>query len=946
MFWLPRAGGARIRDSLGTYYLALDLETTGLDTQADSIIEIGAIRFDDSGRTLERFETFVNPRRSIPHQIQALTGIRDVDVHGGPPLEVIAPDLQAFLVDDPLVGHNIIGFDTLFLCRAGIVHSPDLYDTQELSTLLLPGLPEYGLAALARHFGIEFRVQHRAAADAEVAARVFLELRSQAFRLPFEVLSQVATWLTPTAWPWRRFFAHICAQTSTEGRPFRLSAPAAPPALSPQKQVRPVPPEEPARILQSALGRPDLLPDFDDRAEQQEMVRAVTDALNNGQQLLVEAGTGIGKSLAYLIPAACSAVADGRRVVVSTATINLQEQLTRKDIPTLQGLMADSGLRACQQKGRRNYLCLKQFDALRVQESMTDEEALLAARILLWLCRTETGDKAELRLSAGEEALWHRLCADNVRCTAENSPYAVDGTCFLQRARRQAEASHIVVVNHALLLADSATGGQVLPPYEHLVVDEAHHLEDEATRQFGFSGGEKQLGDLLERCERLPRSLQSALQGTVASVPYDQLAGAIAILQRSAATAKLRIREFGQTSSAFLEDHSLERNEGEQRLQISRGMRVQPDWPQVEMAWENLRLALNNVLNALERLLALTTMKEPHSLLNQELMVAEIADILSGCSETATGISAAVDEDDPQRVVWLERDRSDGSVVISWVPLTVSGLLRENLYQGRASIVFTGATLRTQDNFSYLQERLGLEDAQTLALGSPFDYRQAALVLLPKDMPEPGCQDYTPAVARALIDLVVASRGRALVLFTSHAHLRSVHSLVQDPLRREGINALGQGVDGSPRQLVRALQANPNTVVLGTASFREGVDIAGEALSLLIVARLPFAVPTEPVFAARSALYDDPFAQYAVPQAVLRFKQGFGRLIRSKTDRGVLVVLDRRILSKSYGPAFTQSLPGCTFREATLREMPDLVEEWLVHGEQSTWSRSTVVGSE
>ena len=231
--------------------------------------------------------------------------------------------------------------------------------------------------------------------------------------------------------------------------------------------------------------------------------------------------------------------------------------------------------------------------------------------------------------------------------------------------------------------------------------------------------------------------------------------------------------------------------------------------------------------------------------------------------------------------------------------------------------------------FQYIQERLGLEDADTLLLGSPFDYRRAALVLLPRDIPEPSWPDYLKVCAQAIIDLARASQGRALVLFTSHSGLRAAHAIVEEPLRREGIQALAQGIDGSPRQLVRALQSSPNTVILGTASFWEGVDIVGEALSLLIMARLPFAVPTEPVFAARSALYDDPFGQYAVPQAVLRFKQGFGRLIRSKTDRGVLVVLDRRILSKSYASAFIDSLPGCTVRQVMLREMPDQVEQWL-----------------
>jgi DNA polymerase-3 subunit epsilon/ATP-dependent DNA helicase DinG len=314
---------------------------------------------------------------------------------------------------------------------------------------------------------------------------------------------------------------------------------------------------------------------------------------------------------------------------------------------------------------------------------------------------------------------------------------------------------------------------------------------------------------------------------------------------------------------------------------------------------------------------------------NYELIRAEVDSLLQEMQSTVNGMSAALEKDDPERIVWLECERSDGSIVLSSVPLAVDGLLKENLYEGVHSLVLTGATLQAQGSFAYLQERLGLEDAETLALGSPFDYKRAALVIAPRDMPEPEWPGYLDSLSQAIADLVRSSRGRALVLFTSHSSLRATHRIVSEMLREEPIQVLGQGIDGSARQLVRALQSNPNTVLLGTATFWEGVDIAGDALSLLIVARLPFNVPSEPVFAARSAMYDQPFEQYGLPQAVLRFKQGFGRLIRSKTDRGVVVVLDRRIVSKRYGPSFLECLPDCTMREATLREMGGMVEEWL-----------------
>jgi len=243
--------------------------------------------------------------------------------------------------------------------------------------------------------------------------------------------------------------------------------------------------------------------------------------------------------------------------------------------------------------------------------------------------------------------------------------------------------------------------------------------------------------------------------------------------------------------------------------------------------------------------------------------------------------------------------------------------------------VLTSATLATRSSFRYIRQRLGLEDARELLLGSPFEYRQAALILLPADLPEPNHRDYPPALQQALVELCRASQGRALALFTSHASLRAAHAAIRGPLGEQGIAVLGQGIDGTPRQLLGALKRDAKTVLLGTASFWEGVDVVGEALSLLILARLPFTVPSEPIFAARSAQFEDPFNEYALPQAVLRFKQGFGRLIRSKTDRGVVVVLDRRVKSKAYGRAFLESLPPCPVEEAPLDELPQLVAGWL-----------------
>jgi DNA polymerase-3 subunit epsilon/ATP-dependent DNA helicase DinG len=694
-----------------------------------------------------------------------------------------------------------------------------------------------------------------------------------------------------------------------------------------------VPPDLPLKVLASAGQRSDIFAALEPRAEQREMMIGVTKAMNQGDRLLVEAGTGTGKSLAYLIPAACHAGATGSRTVVSTATINLQDQLTSQDVPAVQSLLSadNEDFRACHLKGRRNYLCLRRFAALRSASDLSDDEARIASRILIWLTQTETGDRAELRLSPAEEAIWRRLSADGADCTSGNSPYVVEGTCFLQRSRRKAEASHVVVVNHALLLSDATVGGHIIPPYDHLVVDEAHHLEDEATRQFGFRSGDRELAGYLDRCEALVGGVRNARRGSRAALsPMGELEATADAARRASTKARGHLRELVQLLLAFLAAHAGNGAERDSQLLINHGMRVQPDWSNIEIAWENLRLGLEDVLAPLSKLdTAIGEAAAAESSQHFELLEAEIGSLSQEGKLQSQGLAAALEEDDPQKIVWLEQFQTDGSLTVAWAPLSVNELLRERLYAEPTSVVLTGATLTSEGSFDFTAQRLGLEEAQTLAVGSSFDYESSALVLLPRDMPEPARPEYLESLNHAIVDLVRASEGRALVLFTSHATLRAAHSMAREPLQNEGILALGQGVDGSPRYLARSLKANRKTVIFGTASLWEGVDIPGEALSLLIMTRLPFSVPTEPVFAARSASYDDPFLEYALPKATLRFKQGFGRLIRSKTDQGVMVVLDRRIASKPYGSAFLKSLPACPVREVALREMPDMIRARL-----------------
>ena len=932
-----------------TTYVALDLETTGLSADTCEIIEVGAVKFTPDGETAT-FHTPVKPLGALPYYIQRLTGIRPDDLQHAPLFAEIGADLEAFLADHPVVGQNVF-FDLGFLAGQGIEPPGPTLDTHDLATLVLPGLPEYSLRSLARHLGVEFPVRHRALADAQAARQVFLHLRARLAELPAGLLAELNRIATEIGWPLRRLFDEVLQEA-----PLLSAGPALAEAMPLPAEIgaplvarapsQPVAVDDLEAVLRSPEANPQLFPEFEPRSEQLAMAREVAEALNSGQPLIVEAGTGTGKSLAYLVAAAHYALQNEARVIVSTDTINLQEQLMGKDIPLLQRLLqgtpstsakaAAAGLRFSQLKGRRNYLCMLRLGALRRSSSLSAAEGRLLARILVWLRQTESGDRAELSLSPQEDAVWQGLSADSETCLSFACHYARHGACFLQRARRRAEASHIVVVNHALLLSDIAVGGHVLPEYRHLIVDEAHNLEEEATQQFGFQATDSDVGALLDRVHhRLPRgragglveslrqqkrAVRSGAQAPDLGVISDDLAAA-------AESARRSLPVLFDLLSSFLFDRAAEQGDYDPRLLLNRAMRVQPDWSNVEVAWENLDVSLGKMTGLLTRLGEGATAEEDSG--GGEELLTEISGVLQEARRLREGIASVLARDDADTIAWITYGRSSSSVMLCAAPLQVADTLRARLFADKESAVLTGATLSVAGRFDYISRALGLDEPRELMLGSPFDYARSTLMLIPTDVPEPNNVAYQEEFERAVVDLCRASEGRALVLFTSHGSLGATHTAIRRHLEHDGILVLGQGIDGPPKSLLNALRENTRTVILGTSSFWEGVDVAGEALSLLVIARLPFSVPSDPVFVARSELYEDPFQEYALPQAVIRFKQGFGRLIRRKADRGVVVVMDRRLRSKTYGASFIRSVPPCTVKDVPLRELPAATAAWL-----------------
>jgi DNA polymerase-3 subunit epsilon/ATP-dependent DNA helicase DinG len=571
---------------------------------------------------------------------------------------------------------------------------------------------------------------------------------------------------------------------------------------------------------------------------------------------------------------------------------------------------------------------------LRQSANIAPEEAKLLVRLLLWLPHTDTGDRSELRLGPEDERTWARLSAEHEACLATPCVFAKDGSCFLLRARKQAEAAHVLVVNHALLLSDLAVGGGVIPEYGRLIIDEAQHLEEEATRQFGFRASEEDVVTMLDGVSSRGSGLVASLRAGARGMAL-QLADVRAVLdqasraERAVEQARRLVPELFLRLAGFLRQQAEGAGDYEDRLLLTRAVRVQPDWADVEVAWDSLNGGLAEVSAAVEGVYIALQAPDASTLLDHERLAMDAADVMQEATQLRAGLAAIIAQDDPKTVCWLSQTRTSTTIMLSSAPLQVADLLEERLFSRKDTVVLTSATLTSEGSFEYVRNCLGLDGAEELQLGSPFDYSQSTMVLAPTDMPEPSQPGYMAALQQSLIELTRATEGRALVLFTAHGALRAAYAGIKEVLEREQILVLAHQIDGTPKQLAQALRDQPRTVVLGTASFWEGVDVVGEALSLLVITRLPFAVPDDPIFKTRSELYDDPFSQYAVPLAVLRFKQGFGRLIRRKTDRGVMAVLDGRICSRTYGQTFLRSLPSCGLERARVRELPGLAAAWL-----------------
>ncbi len=967
-------------------FVAIDVETTGLEAGTDEIIEVAAVKFTGDA-VLETFQKLVKPRHSLPLKIARLTNISDEMLADAPRFSEVAPELVRFVKSYPLVGHSV-GFDLKMLQAQGMQFRQPAYDTFDMATLLMPRAPAYRLSALAAAIGITHEEAHRALADADATRQVFLHLLMRIEALDLHELSEINRLTAKLEWPLRDLFGEVerakaknvfldegRRTTKDEGRTndqdredsAGLSSSVVRPSSGELAPLKPTGNHRPLDIAairrffspEGALGL--AFEGYEQREPQIEMAAGIAQAFNNGEAVMVEAGTGTGKGLAYLVPAAIFAAQRGERVVISTNTINLQDQLFFKDIPALQRIMTEDEGRKTKEdqardsstvhrpssdklpftaallKGRGNYLCLRRYKDLRRDGRLVSEEIKTLLKVQLWLPTTSSGDKAELLLVDKENMAWERINATLETCTGPRCADYRD--CYLYKARREAEAAHLVIVNHALLLANLDQEITVFPPYDHVIIDEAHNLEEVATDQFGFEIDQTELLKFLDDLFMTGGANTSA--GLFAELPrhFRESAATESDMEKASAIAqgagpavtrgRQSVYDCFNLLTAFMNAEA-ETTSYDARLRVTDTVRRNSGWVAIERAWENLSINLDAIGDALGRLEVLLTDLKDAELLEYDMLLLRVQSLKRYVTKVRINIGYIVLGGEQQLITWLVYDRAKDKLTLSAAPFSVAELLEAMLFSKKATVALASATLAVGGQFGYVKERIGLVEPEELQLESPFDYQKQALVYIPNDMPEPNQRGYQQALEETLIALCTATGGRALVLFTANSALRMTYKAIQEPLEEQGIAVLGQGLDGSRRALLERFKEFPRTVLLGTTSFWEGVDVVGDALSVLVIAKLPFSVPNDPIFAARSEGFTDAFNEYAVPQAILRFKQGFGRLIRSREDRGVVAVLDRRLLSKRYGQMFLDSLPHTTVRSGPAKQLPLLAARFLV----------------
>ncbi|GLB57964.1 ATP-dependent DNA helicase DinG [Cytobacillus sp. NCCP-133] len=934
---------------MGNKYVVVDLETTGnAPKKGDKIIQFAAVVIEN-GKITEEYSSLLNPEQPISPFIEELTGLSDDMVEDAPLFSVIAPKVLTLLDGAFFVAHNVL-FDLSFLqeelLESGYngFYGP-VIDTVELARILLPTSDSFKLSDLAIREGLNHERPHQADSDAYVTAELLLILLNKLKNLPLNTLEQLHKLSGGLKSDLDILFDELISlkESKIEYLPDYLEIHK---GIALKKEKIPKA-QEVSAVIDYPYGVEDkqkmfikAFSSYEIRHGQFNMMDSVYAAFKDSKHALIEAGTGVGKSIAYLVPSAIHANESGQTVVISTYTTQLQEQLLTKDMPLLKRMLPFP-VKAALLKGRSHYISMAKFaQTLRDDEVDNYDTILSKMQILVWLLDTDTGDSDELNLSSGGRIFWNKIKNDDTVFLHDRSWISRD---FYLRARKAAQSADIIITNHSMLLTDLVAPSSFLPDFSHVVIDEGHHFVKASGKHFGQKLDyltvrlllgqiglfeQKQLFHKLEKlaeekAENVDHSIHSfELNQLISEILHemDELFKVIGIYAKKHSIAKkgmnrLTVRFFNGT------------NDKESRA--------------VLVSAERFGFLLKDLIKGIDNRVGMMAKIKEALTLEEKALMEEVASILNDLKGLNENIKYIFQTTSSQLVVWIEMDTrsAQNATTVYSQPVNVSEYLKEQFFSKKESAVITSATLSVKDSFHFILNELGLEEQHCIVqqISSPFNYQEQVKLVIPNDLPEVNAvplEEYVASISEHIISIGEATKGRMLILFTSHEMLRRTYELIKESGFLEDYAVIAQGVtSGSRSRLTRNFQRFDKAILLGTSSFWEGVDIPGEDLSCLVIVRLPFSPPDEPMVQAKNEQIKsegrNPFSANSLPEAVIRFKQGVGRLIRTSSDKGLIVVFDRRIVTTKYGKAFLDSIPPVPVQKGNIDDIVDLIYTWL-----------------
>jgi len=926
------------KNNPGFDFTVADIETTGLEPEYNDIIEIGAYKYRNN-KVVDEFQSFIDIGRKLPPNIITLTGIKDEDLSGAPSQKVVLKGFRDFVGNDILCFHNAyfdLNFLNYHLQNEGLrLFFNDYHDTLQIARIFTPHLKSHSLEKICEYFEIENKSAHRAIHDAKATGKLLLELtRFICDNVSLETITQMNSLVEKIEFKSNlpsyigKIQSHL-TKTSLQRQknksdlvffPKRNFIPAVDSGYSLPQIFR----DEEILVHFSREGSfARNFEKYEIRQGQIDMAAWVTEAYQNGKTLLIEAGTGVGKSFAYLVPSIIFSKFAKEKIIVSTNTKNLQEQLFYKDIPTIIDV-TQIGFSASLLKGRSNYLCLRKWHDIIANPDrfLKEYEIKSLLELIIWVNHTKTGDIEENHsFIRNKNSLWSKIASDGTACHGRNCPYY--DQCFTMKIRKNAEKSNLVIINHSLLISDAVTENSVLGEYDHLVVDEAHNLPQVSARQFGYSIS---IMDLLT----ITKSILTTGEFQYGIAKNIKVNTVKSVISNS---KKEKLKSLAEDLIAPLEN--LEENAKSFFTEMNRIVIEDGNYGKLRFKDLNIFRSFSDTIDNINSALALLFKRtalilgelehyNEQNFPNYEANVADLQGVQELINEVLAKFQNLFDPDFENYAYWLETsDRKVSSkylprLNIVCAPINVDEDLHEFFWSKLETCIVTSATLAIREKFKFYKNMTGIDRLKETELmefiaSSPFDYEKQIEVLIPKFLPEPRDKYYAPQALSLIKEVLDVHVRGTLALFTSYKDLDNAYDSLANATLENNVTLLAQGKTGSRNSILNTFRQEENSVLLGTKSFWEGVDVKGKSLEILILFRLPFLVPTEPIVEATLDYLKregkNSFMEYTLPISLLSFKQGFGRLIRNQTDKGVVLILDTRTVKKRYGKYFLKVLP-------------------------------------